>query len=156
VCEDKDLQATLRGDRTQVKDFLEEALRLEGSTKATFRIARRSTSIGGIEVKAGQRVVISLSAANRDPARWDDANAFVLGRKKIREHLAFGRGAHTCAGAPLARAEVAVAFDEFLRQTSDIALDEAHHGPPGNRTLDYEPSFIIRGLTNLHVKLTPA
>lgn len=156
ICEDKELQGRLRADRSLINPFLEEALRLEGSTKATFRIAKRRTKIGDMEIPAGKRVVISLSAANRDPARWEDPDAFVLGRKKIKEHLAFGRGAHTCAGAPLARAEVAVAFDRFLEHTSDISLDEAHHGPAGNRTLNYDASYIIRGLSQLHVKLTPA
>ncbi|MCB2077612.1 MAG: cytochrome P450 [Novosphingobium sp.] len=156
LCEDKDLQSRLRADRSLIGPFMEEVLRLEGSTKATFRIARRRTKIGDMDIPAGKRVVVSMSAANRDPSRWEDPNAFIMGRPKIKEHLAFGRGAHTCAGAPLARAEVLVAFDRFLEHTSDISLDEAHHGPADARTFDYEPSFIIRGLANLHVKLTPA
>ena len=155
VCEDKELQSQLREDRSLIGPFLEEVLRVEGSTKATFRIAKRKTKIGDMDIPAGKRVVVSLSAANRDPERWEDPNGFHIGRAKIKEHLAFGRGAHTCAGAPLARAEVAVAFDRFFEHTSDISLDEAHHGPAGARRLDYEPSFIIRGLANLHVKLSP-
>ena len=106
-----------------------------------------------MEIPAGKRVVVSLSAANRDPRRWEDPAEFRLGRPKIKEHLAFGRGAHTCAGAPLARAEVAVILDRFLEHTSAITLDEAHHGPAGNRTIEYEPSYIIRGLANLHIKV---
>ena len=104
---------------------------------------------------AGQRVVVALPAANRDPRRWDDPHAFRLNRPKIKEHLAFGRGAHTCAGAPLARAEVAVLLDRLLEHTRAITLDEAHHGPAGARRIDYEPSYIIRGLANLHVRLEP-
>lgn len=156
LCDNPELQDELRADRSLVKPFLEEVLRLEGSTKATFRIAKRDTSIAGIAVPAGKRVVISMSAANRDPARWEDPMEFRLGRKKIKEHLAFGRGAHTCAGAPLARAEVAVLMDRLLEHTSQIEMSEEHHGPPGNRTIEFEPSYIIRGLDNLHVSLTPA
>lgn len=152
LAEDQALQQQLREDRKLIGPFLEEVLRVEGSTKATFRIAARKTRIGDMEIPAGKRVVVSLSAANRDPRRWEDPAEFRLGRPKIKEHLAFGRGAHTCAGAPLARAEVAVILDRFLEHTSAITLDEAHHGPAGSRTIEYEPSYIIRGLANLHIK----
>ncbi|KHK89430.1 cytochrome P450 [Novosphingobium malaysiense] len=153
LAEDQDLQQQLREDRKLIGPFLEEVLRVEGSTKATFRIASRKTKIGDMEIPAGKRVVVSLSAANRDPRRWEDPAEFRIGRPKIKEHLAFGRGAHTCAGAPLARAEVAVILDRFLEHTSSITLDEAHHGPAGNRAIEYEPSYIIRGLANLHIKV---
>jgi cytochrome P450 len=63
------------------------------------------------------------------------------------------RGAHTCIGAPLARAEVRVLLDRFFLHTSDISLSTEKHGPPGNRRLDYEASFIIRGLERLHIEL---
>jgi cytochrome P450 len=156
LCEDQAMQQQLREDRKLIGPFLEEVLRMEGSSKATFRIAARDTRIGDMEIPAGKRVVISLSAANRDPRRWDEPNEFRIGRPKVREHVAFGRGAHTCAGAPLARAEVAVILDRFLEHTSAITLDEAHHGPAGARRIAYEPSYIIRGLAELHVKFTPA
>lgn len=156
LAEDQELQLELRNDRSLIKPYLEENLRLEGSTKATFRIARRKTKIGDVEVPAGKRVVISMSAANRDPRRWEDPNDFRIGRPKIMEHLAFGRGAHVCAGAPLARAEVAVMLDRLFEHTSKIEIDEEEHGPAGARDINYEPSYIIRGLGNLHLKLTPA
>lgn len=155
LCEDLALQDRLRADPSLIPGFLEEALRLEGSTKMTARLAVRDTKIGDVEVPAGKKVFVGLAAANRDPSRWEDPNAFKLERPKIKEHVAFGRGAHTCAGAPLARVEMRVLFEKLLAQTSAITLSEEHHGPAGNRDLRYEPSFIIRGLENLHVKLTP-
>jgi cytochrome P450 len=156
LTEDQALQQQLRQDRSQVPGFIEEVLRLQGSTKVTFRVAKRKTRIGGREIAAGQRLVIALSAANRDPRRWEEPNDFKLGRKKIQEHLAFGRGAHTCIGAPLARAEVRTLLDRLLQQTSEISLSVEKHGPADNRRLDYEASFIIRGLNNLHLELKPA
>ncbi|MDE8653137.1 cytochrome P450 [Novosphingobium album (ex Liu et al. 2023)] len=150
------LQARLRADPSLIPALLEEVLRLEGSTKQTARLARRDTSIGGRPVKAGTRVLLAIAAANRDPKRWDQPEAFILGRPRIKEHVAFGRSAHTCAGAPLARAEVRVILEKFLEHTAHIDIDEARHGPAGARALDYEPSFIIRGLSELHVKLTPS
>lgn len=74
-------------------------------------------------------------------------------RPRIKEHLSFGRGARTCAGAPLARVEVRVLLEKFLEYASNIDLDESKHGPRGDRRLDFEPSFIVRCLSELHVKL---
>ncbi|QIG79269.1 cytochrome P450 [Stakelama tenebrarum] len=156
LCDDPGLQARLRADTSLVPAFLEEALRLEGSTKATFRLAKRDTKIGDMAIPAGKRVIVALSAANRDPMRWENPQAFELGRAKIKEHLAFGRGAHTCIGAPLARAEVRVILEKFLQQTKDIRLSRDVYGDDGSAALVYEPSYIIRGLETLHVEFDPA
>jgi cytochrome P450 len=143
-------------DPSLIPAMLEEVLRLEGSTKQTARLARRDTKIGDMPIKAGTKVLVAISAANRDPRRWDNPQEFRLNRPKIKEHLAFGRGKHVCAGAPLARVEVRVILEEFLKQTASIDIDTPKHGPHGNRTFDFEPSFIIRGLSNLQVNFTPA
>jgi hypothetical protein len=136
--------------------LLEEVLRLEGSTKMTARLARKDTHIGDLQVPAGTKVMLALAAANRDPRRWENPEAFILDRPKIKEHLAFGRGAHVCAGAPLARTEVRIILEKFLQHTSKIDLVEDQHGPRNDRNFDYDASFIIRGLSALHLKLTPA
>lgn len=155
LAENQDMQNSLRADPGQVPAFLEEMLRLEGSTKLTHRLARKSTKVGDMNLPAGTKIVVSLAGANRDPERWENPNDFVLNRPRIKEHIAFGRGAHTCIGAPLARAEVRVILEKLLAGTSGFTLSELHHGPPGDRKLDYEPSYIIRGLEALHVDLTP-
>jgi len=156
IVEQPGLQDQLRADPSLIPAFLEEVLRLEGSTKMTARIARKDTQLGDMTIPAGTTVMVALAAANRDPRRWTDPQAFLLDRPKIKEHLAFGRGAHVCVGAPLARAEVRVILEKFLEHTSHIDLDETKHGKAGERTLEYEPSFIIRGLGEMHLKLTPA
>ena len=150
------LQDRLRSDPSLIPAMLEEVLRLEGSTKMTARLARKDSHIGDLKVPAGTTVMLALSAANRDPRRWQDPEAFTLDRPKIKEHLAFGRGAHVCAGAPLARSEVRIILEQFLQHTSKIDLVEEQHGPRNNRNFDYEASFIIRGLARLHLTLTPA
>jgi cytochrome P450 len=150
------LQQNLRADPSLIPAMLEEVLRLEGSTKQTARLARRDTRIGDLHVPAGTKVLLAISAANRDGNRWPDPQQFALDRPKIREHVGFGRGKHVCAGAPLARVEVRIILEEFLKQTSNIDLDESRHGPRGQRNLDFDASFIIRGLAALHLKLTPA
>jgi cytochrome P450 len=146
----------VRADPSLIPAMLEEVLRMEGSAKMTNRVARRDTQIGEMKIPAGTRVLVALAAANRDPQRWEDPNAFGLARPRILEHVGFGRGAHVCVGAPLARAELRVVMQHLIKYTSEIDLVEARHGPPGARTLDYEPSFIIRGLENVHLVLKPA
>ncbi|MFC4309128.1 cytochrome P450 [Steroidobacter flavus] len=148
------LQDKLRADPALIPQLIEEVLRLEGSTKMTARLARKNTRIGGVEIPVGTKVFLALAAANRDPRRWPEPTQFQLNRDKIKEHVAFGRGAHVCAGAPLARVEVRIILERFLEQTSAIDLSAEKHGPRGNRNLDFEPSFIIRGLSALHLTLT--
>lgn len=150
------LQDQLRADPKLIPAMLEEVLRLEGSTKQLSRLARRDTKIGDLPVKAGTRVMMGIPGGNRDPRRWANPHEFQLNRPKIKEHIAFGRGKHVCAGAPLARAEVRIILEKFLVMTAKIDLDESVHGPAGNRDFDFEPSFIIRGLSELRVKFTPA
>ncbi len=156
IVEEPGLQRKLRDDPSLIPRLLEEVLRLEGSTKATFRLARRDTRIGAMEIPAGTKVFVGLAAANRDPRRWESPQELRLDRERAREHLGFGRGMHVCAGAPLARVEVRIILERLLAHTSDIDLSEALHGPRGSRNLEYEPSFIIRGLEALHLTLKPA
>ncbi len=155
IVDEPGLQARLRQNPSLIPQLLEEVLRLEGSAKMTARLARKDTHIGELRVPAGTRVMLALSAANRDPRRWENPQTLVLDRPKIKEHLAFGRGAHVCAGAPLARAEVRIILEKFLEHTSHIDLVEEKHGPPDQRNFDYEASFIIRGLSELQIKLIP-
>ncbi len=155
LIEQPDLQDRLRADPKLISAFLEEVLRIEGSTKQTARLARRDTEVGGVKIPAGSKLLVALSAANRDPRRWDDPNALVIGRKKVIEHVGFGRGKHVCAGAPLARVEVRVLMEKLLAYTSAITLDREYH-PNGVADLAWEPSFIIRGLAEMHLKLAPS
>lgn len=155
IVEQPGLQDRLRADRSLIPAFIEEVLRLEGSSKMTARLARKNTRIGDLEIAAGTKVFVALAAANRDPRRWPNPQEFNCNREKLKEHVAFGRGAHVCAGAPLARVEIRVILEKFLEHTSDIDLSEKEHGPKGARNLEYEPSFIIRGLAAMHLKLRP-
>jgi cytochrome P450 len=156
IVEQPGLQDKLRADRSLIPAFIEEVLRLEGSSKMTARLARKNTRIADMEIPAGTKVFVALAAANRDPRRWPNPQEFDFSREKLKEHVAFGRGAHVCAGAPLARVEIRVILDKFLEYTSDIDLSEKEHGPRGARNLEYEPSFIIRGLATMNLKLRPA
>ncbi|MET4428837.1 cytochrome P450 [Mycolicibacterium sp. 624] len=149
-----ELQDQLRANRDLIPAFMEEALRFQSPTKVDFRLARKTTTLGGVPIKAGTVLMLCLGAANRDPVKFDDPHLFRLDRKNVREHIAFGRGIHTCAGAPLARAEGVVTVHRLLDRLRDITISESRHGAPGQRRYAYEPTFLLRGLTELHVEFT--
>jgi cytochrome P450 len=155
LAERPDLQAQLRADRSKIPGFIEEMLRIESPIKSNFRLARRATRIGDVDVQAGTSVLVMNGAANRDPRRFDEPNEFRLGRPNILQHIAFGRGIHTCPGAPIARAEVRVSLERILDRMADIRLSEAEHGPPGHRRLTWDRTFLFRRLKELHLEFTP-
>jgi len=147
-----ELQRELREDRSRIGVFVEETLRMHGPVKSSFRLARKSATIGGVDVPAGSTVMACPGAANRDPGRFDSPHEFRLDRANFREHMAFGRGVHSCPGGPLARMEGQVSVHRILDRMADITIDEDHHGPAGARRYNYEPTFVLRGLTDLHIR----
>ncbi|GAB07000.1 cytochrome P450 [Gordonia amarae] len=155
IGERPDLQQKLRDDRSLIPTFIEETLRLESPVKSDFRVAVRDTTLGGTDVPAGSTVMICPGAVNRDPETFTEPNEFDIDRANVREQLAFGRGIHSCPGAPLARAEGLVTIEKFLDRMADIRISEEHHGPEGDRHYDFEPTYILRGLTELHLEFTP-
>jgi cytochrome P450 len=148
------LQDELRQHRERIPDFIEEALRIESPVKADFRLARRATSVGGVAIEPGTPVMVLNGAANRDPRRFECPSEFRVDRSNAKEHLAFGRGHHACPGAPLARAEGRISIERILDRMHDIRLSEDHHGPTGARRFDYAPTWVLRGLTELHIEFT--
>jgi len=155
IGERPELQQLLRLERARIPNFVEEALRMESPIKGDFRLARRRTEVAGVGVPAGTTLMILNGAANRDPRHFERPDEFVADRANARHHLAFGRGIHTCPGAPLARAEALVTIERFLDRTTDIRISEAAHGPAGSRRYAYVPTYMLRGLTALHLEFTP-
>ena len=150
-----DVQQELRDNPKRINDFIEEILRFDGSVKSGGRLCVKTAVVGGVEIKAGTTILLSHMAANRDPARFENPGEFDMNRPKIKEHLAFGRGAHTCIGAPLARREVAVSIERLLARLGNIRLSEAHHGPPEARKFNYENTYILRAMKELHLEFDP-
>jgi cytochrome P450 family 150 subfamily A5 len=155
IGEQPDLQDLLRTERDRIPNFVEEALRMESPVKGDFRLSRVPTTIGGVDLPAGTTVMLVNAAANRDARHFEDPGTFQIDRANARTHLAFGRGVHTCPGAPLARAEARVSLERLLDRTTDIRISEDEHGPADARRYSYVPTFILRGLTKLHLELTP-
>ncbi len=156
MAEQPELQGLLRAERERIPNFIEETLRLESPVKGDFRLSKVPTTLGGVDIPAGSTLMLVNAAANRDPRHYDEPATFQPERANARTHLAFGRGIHTCPGAPLARAEARVSLERLLDRTTDIRIDEREHGPAGARRYRYVPTFILRGLTRLHVEFTPA
>ncbi|CAJ1510450.1 cytochrome P450 [[Mycobacterium] burgundiense] len=156
IAEDPALQQRLRTETDKIPNFIEECLRFESPVKGDFRLAKRNTTIGGVDVPAGTTVMVMNGAANRDPRLFEKPAELDITRSNARRHIAFGRGVHSCPGAPLARSETRVSLERILARTTDIRLSEEHHGPADARRFTYVPTFILRGLTELHLEFTVA
>jgi cytochrome P450 len=156
IAEDPELQRRLRDERGLIPNFIEESLRYESPVKGDFRLSRVPTNVGGVDLPAGTTVMVLNGAANRDPRQFPDPDRFAVDRANARQHLAFGHGVHTCPGAPLARAEARVSLERLLDRMTDITVSDAEHGPAGARRYEYAPTYILRGLTKLHLEFTPA
>lgn len=136
----------LRANPALVASAVEELLRYESPTQYTGRIAAQDTELGGKQIKQKQAVFAVLGAGNRDPERFPNPDRLDLARQD-NKHLAFGWGAHFCFGAPLARMEAQIAFEELLR-LENWALEP---GP-----LKWRTNLALRGLTALPITFTPA
>ncbi|AGB22671.1 cytochrome P450 [Mycobacterium sp. JS623] len=155
IGEQPDFEKALREDRSKIPAFLEETLRMESPVKSHFRMACTTTTIGDVQVPAGTTVMLLPGACNRDGRKFADPNVFNPDRPNVREQIAFIRGAHSCPGAPLARAEGRISLNRILDRMADITISEKHHGPADDRHYAYEPTFIMRGLSELHITFTP-
>ncbi|MBF6327564.1 cytochrome P450 family protein [Nocardia transvalensis] len=145
---DNNSRRLLRTDPGRIPAFIEEVLRYQPPAReATFRYTTTPTTLGDTEIPAGQLLVVSMAAANRDPHRFPDPNLFDLTRPD-NHHIAFGHGIHHCVGAHLARMEGTVALSRLLSTYPNLELAEA-------TTLQWRKSLIIRGLTALPVRLRP-
>ena len=144
-------QATAaRADPSRLPAIVEEVLRYDGPVRnATWRFPIESTELGGVTLRPGEPVLVSLLAANRDPEVFVQAEEFDPDRDG-RPHLAFGVGPHFCIGAALARIEVEVAIGTVLRRFPDLTLG----APPDE--LRWWPSPIMRGLFALPVTFAPS
>ncbi|WP_419909787.1 cytochrome P450 [Candidatus Poriferisodalis sp.] len=137
----------LREDPERARSIIEETLRISTPVQGMFRVVRHDTTVAGVDIPAGARVVAMYSAANRDSSVFDEPESFCPERDGATDHLAFGRGIHYCVGAALARLEGKVALEELARRLSSFELDPAN-------TFEYHPSFMLRGLKRLDVNLT--
>jgi cytochrome P450 len=139
----------VRKDPSRIRNVVEETLRLSTPTQGMWRVVTKDVTLGGVEIKAGSRLVIMYASANRDEKVFTDVDSFCPMRENLGEQLAFGKGTHYCLGANLSRLEGKVCLEEIVKRLSSISL-------PDSNTFDYHPSFMLRGLKRLDLAFTPA
>lgn len=137
-----DVQRRLRDDPELLGAFIEEALRYEPPFRGHYRHVVTNATLGGVELPAGSRLLLLWGAANRDPVQFEAPNEFRLDRPKGKGHLTFGKGAHFCVGAGLARLEARVVLGMLIERTSWI--DAADTGR-------WLPSILVRRLERLEL-----
>ena len=137
--------ARLQADPDLMADAVEELLRFDGPVERTLnRWAAEDVELGGHVIPRGEMVIAVLGSADRDTSHFADPDRLDLGREDNR-HLAFGRGAHYCLGAPLARLEGAIALETLLRRLPGLRLSVPVDG------LEYRPTPMFRSLAALPV-----
>lgn len=147
LAERPDLQARLRADPTAIPAFVEEACRVESPFRGHYRRVVSDTTLGGVALPTGSRLVLVWPAANR--SRSLGADIVDLDHPNPRQHLGFGWGLHLCVGAPLARMEARVTFERLLARTAQFSLE-------GDEVPRHHRSLMVRRLASLPLALVPA
>lgn len=131
--------------RDLIPSAVEETLRYESPVHMLFRGTKKDCEVGGVELREGQLVLTMLAAANRDPDAFECPDVYDVARKD-NLHVAFGHGIHYCLGAPLARRETAIAFEELLdavRQFTIVTPEDE---------LEYPPMIMLRSPRSLVIQ----
>lgn len=138
------IQERLREQPELLGAFLEEVLRYEPPFRGHYRHVVHDTELGGVALRAGSRLLLMWGAANRDPSHFDEPGQFRLDRPAGKGHLTFGKGAHFCVGAALARLEATVVLRQLLERTTLVEAAE---------TGRWLPSLLVRRLDRLELTL---
>src|SRR3954469_23680017 len=141
-----DQWARLRHDPSLARNAFEEAVRFESPVQTFFRTTTREAEIGGHRIGEGEKILMFLGAANRDPRRWDNPDSYDVTRK-TSGHVGFGSGIHMCVGQLVARLEGEVMLAALARKVAAIVIS----GPAKRRY-----NNTLRGLESLPITLTPA
>ena len=120
-------------------------LRFEAPTQTFFRTTTKMVDVGGIQLGDGEKVLLFLAAANRDPRRWDNADTFDVTRRAAG-HMTFGTGIHGCVGQAVARLETEAILTALVKRVAAIEMT----GEPRRRL-----NNTLRGFDSLPLRVTP-
>ena len=141
----RDQWRRLVDDPSRITNAVEEILRFDGPVLYHRRTAKIDTTVGGVPIPAGARVMMCFASADHDPAHFGaDADEFQVERADAEMHLAFGKGAHLCLGAPLGRLETQISLELLTSMTPDMEL-------VAGQEIAYSPNALFRGLRSLLV-----
>jgi cytochrome P450 len=149
LLENRDQWQRLIDDPTLIPNAVEEILRFDGPVLNHRRLAKVDTSIGGVDIPAGARIMMCFAAADHDPTHFGgDAESFRVDRSEAELHLAFGKGAHLCLGAELGRLETRITLELLTTLTPQMSL-------VADQELEYSPNALFRSLRSLLVAPGP-
>ncbi|GCE44372.1 putative cytochrome P450 hydroxylase [Rhodococcus wratislaviensis] len=128
-------------------NVVEETLRRRPSAPFAARRALRDVVVSGIQIRKGDNVWFALASASNDPAHYDNPVEFDVQRRRPMDHVAFGRGPHTCPGAPLGRSQAAIGVRTLFERLPDLRVADDY-------SLDFAPLVIIPKRNSLQVHWT--
>jgi cytochrome P450 len=144
LADDPELQRLLREDSTKRQGFIDEVLRLDAPFRGHFRILNEPSTVGGIKMIAGTRLMLHWGMANRDTQTFETPEILDTSRTNARKHLGFGHGIHRCIGAGLARMESLASLRILLDELPPFRLKHGH--VPAQK-----PSIFTNRLEDLHL-----
>ena len=124
LAQNPDIRSELVGDPSLIPNFIEEVMRFEQPTKGLARTVTQETEISGVPFKPGDRLLLLYATGNRDPEVFSEPQKFDL-RRSPNRHFGFGAGPHVCAGIHMARLEMKVMFEEFLKRIPEFEIDQS-------------------------------
>lgn len=140
-----DIQQQVRENPQLLTAFIEETLRYEPPFRGHYRHVRNDTTLAGVDLPADSHLLLLWGAANRDPAHFETPGEFRLDRAEVKGHTSFGRGAHFCVGAALARLEALIVLRLLLDRTAEIKATDVGR---------WLPSILVRRLERLELAVT--
>jgi cytochrome P450 len=138
--------AVLRENPHLIRGAFEEVLRFEAPVQTFFRTTTKDVDVGGVRIGDGEKVLLFLAAANRDPRRWDRPDRFDV-RRRATGHMTFGTGIHGCVGQAVARLESEAIFAALAKRVASFEMT----GEPQQRL-----NNTLRGLDTLPLRIVPA
>lgn len=143
--------ALVRSSADLLPGAVEESLRLEPAAAVVDRYATDDVALAGATIRLGDKVIVSIAGANRDPAVFDDPERFDVRRDNARLNLAFAQGPHFCIGAPLARTETTIAIARLLEHLPGLRLDPDRPSAPRGLVFRKPPTLHAQWAAAAHV-----